>query len=390
MNDSWWVKQGQLDEHQKKIFTFGVNEDHLIKGPPGSGKTNLLLLRAKQLIGSNIPNVVVVVHTRTLQEFIKSGAPNYGVPASKIVTFRKLATDLLYRIGAPISLPSNFETAREMLVEALRAQIKSGRLKQEYSCVLLDEAQDFLPDEMATLRGLGARFFGVADSRQKIYKGQDSVQKLEAEMNTLTLPLHHRNGHKICAVSDGLAKFPTGEPTLLETSKYREDKLESSVEVLKFPSLDDQCAALITRLDSQIKAYPGELIGVACPRGEDLGQVIDHLRASPFADQLIVQTSEDGYETFDSEKTICVSKLHSAKGLEFRAFHILAGEGLKKFPMQRELAFMGVTRAKTSLGIYHSADLSPFFEEALSKLKPATPLLGLGGLLDADDEEDDT
>jgi hypothetical protein len=21
MNDTWWVKQGQLDEHQKKVFT---------------------------------------------------------------------------------------------------------------------------------------------------------------------------------------------------------------------------------------------------------------------------------------------------------------------------------------------------------------------------------
>src|ERR1035437_6614717 len=124
MNDTWWVKQGQLDEHQKKIFTLSIQEDHLVKGPPGSGKTNLLLLRGKQLIGSKIPNVVVVVHTRTLQEFIKSGAPNYGIPASKISTFRKLGTDLLYRVGASVTLPSNFDSAREVLVEALRAQIK--------------------------------------------------------------------------------------------------------------------------------------------------------------------------------------------------------------------------------------------------------------------------
>ncbi len=66
-----------------------------MKGPPASGKANLLLLRGKQLIGSNIPDIVIVVHTRTLQEFIRSGAPKYGIPASKIVIFRKLATDLL-------------------------------------------------------------------------------------------------------------------------------------------------------------------------------------------------------------------------------------------------------------------------------------------------------
>ena len=388
MNDTWWVKQGQLDEHQKKVFTLSVKEDHLVKGPPGSGKTNLLLLRAKQLIGSNIPNVIVVVHTRTLQEFIRSGAPNYGIPASKILTFRKLATDLLYRVGASVTLPSNFDAAREMLVEALRAQIKGGRLKEEYSCVFADEAQDFLPGEMEVLRMLGERFFGVADSRQKIYKGQDSIKQLEKEMNTVKLPFHYRNGHKICAVADGLAKEPTGEPTLLETSKYPEAKLESTVDPLPFSTLEEQCTELIMRLDSQIKAYPDELIGVVCPRGEDLAEVVEHLRASSFAEQLMVQTSDEGYESFDPERSICACKLHSAKGLEFRAFHILAAEGLKKFPMQRELAFMGVTRAKTSLCIYHSADLPSYLEEALAKLKPTTPVLGIDALLEAGEEDD--
>ena len=131
MTDTWWVKQGQLDSHQKKIFALSIKNDYLVKGPPGSGKTNLLLLRGKQLIGSNIPDIVVVVHTRTLQEFIRSGAPNYGIPASKIVTFRKLATDLLYRVGASVTLPSNFDTSRDVLVDALQAQIAAGRIQQE-------------------------------------------------------------------------------------------------------------------------------------------------------------------------------------------------------------------------------------------------------------------
>lgn len=388
MNDTWWVKQGQLDEHQKKVFALSIKEDHLVKGPPGSGKTNLLLLRGKQLIGSKIPNVVVVVHTRTLQEFIRSGAPKYGIPATKISTFRKLAIDLLYRVGASVTLPSNFDSSREILVEALRAQIKGGRIKQEYSCVLVDEAQDFLPGEIEVLRSLGEHFFGVADSRQKIYRGQDSIKQLEKEMNTVRLPFHYRNGQKICIVADGLAKEPSGEPTLLETSRYPEAKLESTVDPLPFSTLDEQCDELVARLDSQIKAYPGELIGVSCPLGEDLTRVVERLRNSSFAGRLIVQTSEDGYEAFDSGKSICACKLHSAKGLEFRAFHILAAERLKRFPMQRELAFMGVTRAKTSLCIYHTADLPSYLEGALSKLGPAAPIIGIDGLLEADEEDE--
>ena len=388
MTDTWWVKQGQLDSHQKKIFALSIKNDYLVKGPPGSGKTNLLLLRGKQLIGSNIPDIVVVVHTRTLQEFIRSGAPNYGIPASKIVTFRKLATDLLYRVGASVTLPSNFDTSRDVLVDALQAQIAAGRIQQEFSCVLVDEAQDFLPAEIEVLRALGGRFFGVADSRQKIYKGQDSIKQLENAVKTVELPFHYRNGHNICIVADGLAKFPTTEPTLLATSKYPEAKLPSTVDPLPFSTLDEQCEELILRLDSQVKAYPGELIGVVCPRGEDLVKVVESLRNSSFAGQLMVQTSDEGYEIFDPQKSICVCKLHSAKGLEFRAFHILAAEGLKKFPMQRELTFMGVTRAKTSLCIYHSGDLPSYLEGALSKLNPNTPVIGIEELLDADEEDE--
>lgn len=387
MNDTWWVKQGQLDDNQKQIFTLSIHEDHLVKGPPGSGKTNLLLLRGKQLIGSNIPDIVIVVHTRTLQEFIRSGAPNYGIPASKIVTFRKLATDLLYRVGASVTLPANFDTSRDILVDALQAQIATGRIQKEYSCVLVDEAQDFLPGEIGVLRALGQHFFGVADSRQKIYKGQDFIKQLESSVNTVKLPFHYRNGQKICTVADGLAKLPPTEPTLLETSKYPESKLPSTVDYVPCATLGEQCDELLTRIDTQIKAYPGEFIGIVCPRGEDLDVVVDRLRNSQFAGELVVQTSEEGYEAFDQQRRVCVCKLHSAKGLEFRAFHILAAEGLKKFPMQRELAFMGVTRAKTSLCIYHSGDLPSYFEGALSKLNPNTPVVGIDALLDADEED---
>jgi DNA helicase IV len=240
---------------------------------------------------------------------------------------------------------------------------------------------------MNVLRSLGEHFFGVADSRQKIYKGQDSLKQLEKTINTVTLPFHYRNGHQICIVADGLAKVPI-TPTLLETSKYPEAKLPSTVDPLPFSTLDEQVDELLTRLDTQLKAYPGEFIGVACPRSEDLTLVIDRLRHSPFASQLIVQTSDDGYEAFDQKRSICVCRLHSAKGLEFRAFHILAAEGLKKFPMQRELTFMGVTRAKTSLCIYYSGDLPSYLEGALSKLNTNAPVVGIDALLEADEEDE--
>ncbi len=47
MQETWWVAEGDLDDDQKKIAALPAKRSHLITGPPGCGKTNLLLLRAK-------------------------------------------------------------------------------------------------------------------------------------------------------------------------------------------------------------------------------------------------------------------------------------------------------------------------------------------------------
>ncbi len=49
MEETWWVEEGQLDDDQRKVAELKSKGSYLIKGPPGSGKTNLLLLRAKYL-----------------------------------------------------------------------------------------------------------------------------------------------------------------------------------------------------------------------------------------------------------------------------------------------------------------------------------------------------
>ena len=49
MKDTWWIKPEQLDPAQREVIGLSRKQSHLVLGPPGSGKTNLLLLRAKHL-----------------------------------------------------------------------------------------------------------------------------------------------------------------------------------------------------------------------------------------------------------------------------------------------------------------------------------------------------
>ena len=73
----WWAKKDQLDKEQlRMIEQLGLRENHLVLGPPGSGKTNVLLRRAQYVRSQGITNVLVLSFTRPLAEFVKTGCYN--------------------------------------------------------------------------------------------------------------------------------------------------------------------------------------------------------------------------------------------------------------------------------------------------------------------------
>ena len=112
MSGEWWVDQSDLDDDQRNIITLPLDDSILVTGPPGSGKTNLLLLRANNHYLTGQRNIVVVTFTRSLREFIAHGATQYDFPASKIMTCRAWQLDFLRQYGRYVKQSENFETDR--------------------------------------------------------------------------------------------------------------------------------------------------------------------------------------------------------------------------------------------------------------------------------------
>lgn len=365
MGNTWWVGEGELKPEQKAIIALPLAGSHLILGPPGSGKTNLLLLRANYMTLAGHPNIVIVVFTRTLQEFIATGGQQYAFPPSKLMTSRRWAQDLLHQYDIDVTLPLDYEAQRRVLLENLERLVKTHKLKGIYDAVLLDEAQDYLPEEIALFRRLGKVMFAVADSRQKIYSSADCMPALQAAVNKIhTLKYHYRNGRRICELADGIARDVEDYEPLLSTSNYDETSKPSTVEHHKYKNLPEQCAKMIATLETQVKAYPDELLGVLCPKRDQLEEVWKHISASPIRHLAVLQKSGD-YVPFEADKPICVCTVHGAKGLEFRVVHVLACEALKRFRLQRNITYTAVTRAKTSLTLYYGADIAGYLEGAL-------------------------
>lgn len=317
MNETWWLGEDQLDDGQKAIVAIEAAGNHIIVGPPGSGKTNLLLLHAKRMILSGQPNVLALVFTRTLQEFVTLGGIEYQLPAGTLKTLTRWEYDFLYEHGVFVEPQGSFDEKRLQLITSISEVVAQKKLKGIYEGLFLDEAQDYLPHEIEVLRLLGKNTFAAFDSRQKIYATSDCYKALRKSATEHFLRLHYRIGKNICRVADTIMANPETE-SLLKGSRYDEDARPSSADLVHCKDLDDQISRTIEKLQVQVKAYPDEMIGVICPKNETLEQVWDAIEQSSVADLAIKQITNDRVP-FEHDKPICVCTIHSAKGLEFRA-----------------------------------------------------------------------
>ena len=102
-----------------------------------------------------------------------------------------------------------------------------------------------------------------------------------------------------------------------------------------------------------------------------IAEFLEQTEQSELVDNVLIQSTDEEDRTFDSERRVVVSTLHSAKGTEFRSVHFVAADDFPRFT--REKAFTAITRAKTTLDVYHSHPMEGALESALAQ--PTVPNL---------------
>ena len=369
MDETWWRSVGQLDNRQRDIIRISPEPgNHLITGPPGCGKTNILLLRAGYLRSAGFGNCAVLVFTRILREFIASGSsrPNM-LPPDRIQTHAAWTLELLEQLGQPFK-PSQQELphddARRERHEALERAVDELELGRDYfDSILLDEVQDYWACEVELLSKLTRRLFTVGDRRQRIYGRNEGIQKaLDVGCREHTLQHHYRMGPEICRVADKLQSSQSDK--LGQYCQYDNRRLPSRVSVHPNVNLQEQLARLEESLRAQLRAYPVGWLGVLALRRNTVSRIGEFLRETDLQGSVFVQLEEE-YPAFDPHRRVVVSTLHSAKGTEFRSVHFIAADD---FPFYtREKAFTAVTRAKTTLDVYHENPMEGSLESAVAR-----------------------
>ena len=367
----WWVKREQLDRYQIQLIeTLPLRESFLVLGPPGSGKTNVLLRRAQFVRGQDMPNVLVLTFTRPLTEFLKTGCfddQNREIfPPESVTTLESWLRSMYDKHGEDLpSDPGNLIEWKRQLATGATKFRKMNRIPQ-YDALFIDEAQDLLPEEIGLLRQWSPVLFFVGDDRQRIYGNGDGLKAVRQYIQPTherTLPFHYRVAPEICRMADRILVAHGGN-SLASTAHYN-GPLPARVSVQPGPlPKDKQLELAAGRLKEQIRVYAdfirqGDRLGVIVARKDDRLAVFNHLESDMalVGKSKIIRARDEGdvgYDpSFDPDAPICILTVKGCKGLEFRAVHWLFCDELRSYHND-EHYYTVVTRAKTSIDISYT------------------------------------
>lgn len=376
-----WRRRGELHPDQiHAIEGLPPGGRYILMGPPGSGKTSILLHRGQylRLRPHSLANVRLITFARTLREFIAiSGDDRF--PPNLVQTMRAFVNEVFEVYGvSPPSFEDHVKLAdqnRERASQALHL-INSLGPRVRFDALLVDEIQDLSAEEIQLVERLTPRLMLAGDTRQRLFEARGGVEAaLNLGFKEIALKHHFRISPEICRVADNI--LVQGDFELSEYCHYRGPTPPQPL-VNRGLSRTEQIAELMASLDVQLDTYnePGDLLGVIVWRQDDCDFVYEQLQQSErFRGICRVFHSGVADRQFGEGCRICIVTLQSCKGLEFRALHWLF---VDEHPhLNRERAYTVVTRAKTSLNVYHDGELPSFLAGAFP---PAT-----GGLFDDDE-----
>ncbi len=369
MSGTWWVDEGDLLDEQLNVLSEDLSKDLLLSGPPGSGKTNLLLLRAKHMIlASPEAEFYIICFTRLLRNFVRTGAGLYSFPANRIITQQKLFEQVLgdHDRLPPRKSDETYEERVDTLRSAMIEMMGTGIGHNAFPVLFIDEAQDYSDIDLEIFEYLAKNLSCAADLRQGIYgAGSAGTPWLEGHAwgASIALQFHYRVAPAVLEVADKIMAGKFDHKPMLETHQYKGDP--GTVDVVSGIGLTEQIKVAIPKIIKQLAVYPSQHIGILVPYRNNVEQVVKQLLHD---NELSGRITNAMSGNFDPTLPVWVSTVHSSKGLEFRCVHVVAADQLAGFQKhERRVVFTAVTRAKTALTIYHDQPLHPFFASALAK-----------------------
>ena len=353
MEGSWWKSRNDLDDQQEAIITLPQDGRYIVTGPPGCGKTNLLVLRAVYLARAGFQNLKLLTFGKALNSFIRTGVVGKGLDPSQVDRHvkwgRAFAVEHKPAAKETIDAITNLNAKRTAIASECRfIQEQLGPGAKPHQVILVDEVQDLFAEELDVIVGASDRLMLAGDTKQRVFRNGNGVSRAaELGFKEHKLTTHYRIGHAIAKVADRIFEPAHPSQSLNATCNYDESKLESSAELIEVDDRAEQFKRMTTKLRNQLKAYPKEFIGVLVAKTTAIADLRSRFDGSDLSDFVVYH--DETVDGFSGDGRIHVMTIASAKGSEFRAVHLYAAEDTSSVQDNQSFWYTAVTRAKYSL-----------------------------------------
>lgn len=354
-----------LDTTQSEIASRSIQDILVVSGGPGTGKTMVLLGRAKWLAAQHSDwKILLIVYNNMLLKYLRS-IPDMPKAVVIVTLKRFLEVRKAKSLSAHLLDFDNPELAEKKAAEVVKA-MRFDDSDRDIDALLVDEWQDFRAPYIQYLISLlrpgrgGAMFAG--DDKQAIYTNGYSDPFARRKVETETLSRPYRSTQQILKVASALDKkykireidkAPSGEPV--------------TVIYAPFWSMQGQAIAIeIQQLLKRGKVSPGD-IAVLCTTNQGAKHVETSLSdmAIPFR---LLTRYWDNPEPGGNE--VNVMTVHGAKGFGFPVVFVQGFETLKdrdgsdERDKWRRVGFVGATRAEDLLYLVYK-DVTQFVSAVL-------------------------
>jgi len=351
---TWLVPPNGLTPEQMRAVELSPHEHRVILGAPGSGKTQILLHRARYLCDAfhvAEGRFHIFVFTNLLKEYIGSALQLLNLPSDCVTTLDRWCSEF-YKEHIGRTLPWNrtekvpdFAAIRRAVLNKLREVAKSpGNSPQQalFEFVLVDEGQDLDEEVFELLKTVSKHVTVCMDHKQQIYDQGSNERQILARLGLKKRNVSLLDAFRCCPyvlrlaaelVEDEEAKGYLNQARTVQTEKetpllYRaadfEDEKRRLIEILK------------------VRLAKGEKIVILLPQKRQVCGFAKGLRDAG----LEVETPKEFDFSTDFPK---IMPFHSAKGLTFETVLMPRLEPkwfaqLSESRIER-LLFVGITRA---------------------------------------------
>jgi superfamily I DNA/RNA helicase len=354
----WLVPRASLTAEQLRAVEMPADRHRVISGGPGSGKTLVLLHRARHLADTlRVPDgrFLVLVYTNALSSFLRASLADLGIPESAVRTFDDWCAGHYERHVSPTrpfrsrGHTPDFAAIRAAVLAEVRAHPRREPL---YDFVLVDEGQDLDAGVFETLAAVSSHVTVALDPRQQIYEGGAREAEILAALGIPSRSVAFLESWRCSPFVTSLAaRFVRGgeerDAFLLQARSTRGEK-EKPLLYLASGGGDE-----LGRLAEVARArlLRGERIAVLLPSRRLVQRFASGLHGLGVPVEVPYRHGEEGtFPALDfASELVKVMPFHSAKGLTFDSvllprlrsddFHPRGDASL------RRLLFVGITRA---------------------------------------------